>query len=48
MEAGQRDENGRYPDASINGRVEKRLVELAELRREFDHARKDEDEEEAT
>jgi lon-related putative ATP-dependent protease len=46
--AGQRDAEGRFPEESINGRVEKRLIELAELRREFDHARKDEDEEESS
>ncbi len=45
--AGERDEEGRFPEESINGRVERRLVELAELRREFDHARKDEDETES-
>ncbi len=44
--AGQRDEEGLFPEDSINGRVERRLVELAELRREFDHAKKDEDESE--
>ncbi len=41
IDAGQRDRNGLFPDDSINGRVEKRLVELAELRREFDQSRKD-------
>ncbi|MDH3418021.1 MAG: AAA family ATPase [Gammaproteobacteria bacterium] len=44
--AGQRDEEGQFPEDSINGRVEKRLIELAELRREFDHAKKDETESE--
>jgi hypothetical protein len=33
--AGQRDELGRYPAASINHRVETRLTELSELRRAF-------------
>jgi len=33
--AGQRDEQGHYPEGSINDLVEKRLVELAEARAEF-------------
>ena len=38
--AGQRDAEGNFPEESINGRVERRLIELAELRREFDQPRK--------
>jgi lon-related putative ATP-dependent protease len=33
--AGERDRSGRFPDGSINGRVEARLIELAEKRRAF-------------
>ena len=33
--AGQRDEQGQYPDGSINDLIEKRLAQLAERRAEF-------------
>ena len=33
--AGERDRSGHFPDGSINGRVEARLLELAEKRRAF-------------
>jgi uncharacterized protein (UPF0128 family) len=32
---GERDEAGNYPENSVNYRVEQRLAELAERRREF-------------
>ncbi|MCB1744099.1 MAG: ATP-dependent protease, partial [Gammaproteobacteria bacterium] len=32
LEAGSRGTNGRYPNNSVNGRVEMRLIELARLR----------------
>ena len=35
VEAGRRDEEGRYPDDSLNRRVEERLAELASRAREF-------------
>ena len=35
MPAGERDAEGRYPQDTINGRVEARLLELFKLRREF-------------
>lgn len=38
MPAGEPDENGQYPPDTINGRVQKRLEELAEKRRELDEA----------
>lgn len=34
--AGERDEEGNYPEDSINGMVERRLAELAEIRASFD------------
>jgi lon-related putative ATP-dependent protease len=34
--AGEPDESGNYPEDSINGKVQKRLLELAEKREEFD------------
>ncbi|OUC05391.1 ATP-dependent protease, partial [Litorilinea aerophila] len=40
--AGERDEEGNYPEGSINQRVETRLAQLAEKRKEFD--RRDETE----
>ncbi len=36
MPMGVRDERGEYPEDSVNHRVERRLAELAERRREFD------------
>ncbi len=42
--AGERDEEGNYPEGSINQRVEARLAELAEKRAHF--SREDEEEEE--
>jgi predicted ATP-dependent protease len=35
MEAGERDAEGHFPDASVNGRVEAALRRLAEKRRDF-------------
>lgn len=35
MEAGQRDEEGEYPDGTFNARVSQRLRELARLRKDF-------------
>lgn len=34
--AGEPDENGKYPEDTINGLVQKRLAELAEIRKEYD------------
>ncbi len=36
MPMGERDERGAYPEGSVNHRVELRLAQLAERRREFD------------
>jgi hypothetical protein len=36
--AGVRDEHGKYPPDSINGRVEQRLIGFAEMRRRFGRA----------
>jgi lon-related putative ATP-dependent protease len=36
--AGERDAGGAFPEASVNGRVERRLRELALARREYEHA----------
>jgi predicted ATP-dependent protease len=36
--AGGRDESGKYPPDSINGRVEQRLIRFAEMRRRFGRA----------
>jgi predicted ATP-dependent protease len=46
LPAGVRATDGQYPSESVNGRVEQRLVEFAYLRREFEHARQDQDEDE--
>ncbi len=46
VRAGKRDRNGKYPKASINGRVERRLREMAETMREFGRAQKSEGKEE--
>jgi hypothetical protein len=35
MPAGERDDEGHFPEDTINHRVEQRLVELAQKRREF-------------
>jgi hypothetical protein len=35
VEAGERDEQGAFPDDTINGRVEARLREFADRRRQF-------------
>lgn len=35
VEAGERDVNGDYPEGSVNGRVEKRLLELSQARANF-------------
>jgi hypothetical protein len=35
VSAGERDEEGAFPEGSINQRVESRLVELAEAQRSF-------------
>ena len=34
--AGERDERGRFPEGTVNSRVEARLIKLAERQREFD------------
>jgi hypothetical protein len=34
--AGERDEEGKFPEGSINQRVEARLIDLAQKQREFD------------
>jgi hypothetical protein len=33
--AGQRDASGRFPDGTVNQRVESRLFDLAEKRRQY-------------
>jgi len=38
--AGEADEEGNYPEDSVNGRVQKRLAELAEKRMEFSNGNK--------
>jgi len=44
-EAGQRDEAGKFPEGSVNGKVEQQLIRYATLRREFgEKAGKDEQE----
>lgn len=35
IDAGQRDDDGKFPDGSVNGRVEQQLIRYAELRRTF-------------
>jgi lon-related putative ATP-dependent protease len=40
VEAGERDTAGMFPGNTVNYLIEKRLTELAEIRREFDHATK--------
>jgi predicted ATP-dependent protease len=42
--AGEPDEDGEYPEASINGRVLKRLKVMAERRQSFEAASAEEDE----
>lgn len=39
--AGEPDENGRYPEGSLNHRVEARLAEMAEKVRAFSHPAED-------
>jgi len=34
---GERGDDGRYPDESINGRIEKRLLEFADIRKHYAH-----------
>jgi len=41
--AGERDEEGNYPEGSINQRVEARLAELAEKRARFSHEEEEEE-----
>ena len=43
VEAGQRDEEGKFPADSINGKVEEQLITYAMLRKK--HAEKDDEEE---
>jgi predicted ATP-dependent protease len=38
VSAGARDEEGNYPEDSVNGRVKKRLAELAKKRQDFAEA----------
>ena len=38
VEAGQRDANGEYPEGSVNGRVQKRLRDMARKQIEFAQA----------
>ncbi len=42
VKAGKRNKDGKYPEASINGRVEARLREMAETMREFARPQKSE------
>jgi hypothetical protein len=42
--AGERDDEGSYPEASVNQLVETRLVELAEARQAFSAAAKGDEE----
>ncbi|HZA45077.1 MAG TPA: Lon-insertion domain-containing protein, partial [Rubrobacter sp.] len=46
LPAGERDEEGNYPEGSINALVEARLAELSEKRRQFSQASRDNGEEE--
>ncbi len=46
LPAGERDEEGNYPEGSINGRVEARLAELSEKQRQFSRASRENGEEE--
>jgi predicted ATP-dependent protease len=41
VEAGNREASGRFPEGSINGRVEKRLTAFAEIRRAFGRSASD-------
>ena len=41
LPAGERDEEGNYPEGSINALVEARLAELSEKRRQFSQAVRD-------
>ncbi len=44
LPAGERDEEGRFPEDSVNGRAELRLSALTELRQQFAHPETGEDE----
>jgi predicted ATP-dependent protease len=44
MEAGSRDENGKFPAGSVNERVELQLVDYARKRRDFGHSSEGNDE----
>ena len=39
--AGERDQNGQFPNASVNGRVEQRMIELSRRRRELAREERD-------
>jgi predicted ATP-dependent protease len=41
MPAGEPDETGSYPEETVNGRVQRRLSELAEKRKEYDQPARD-------
>jgi lon-related putative ATP-dependent protease len=43
IDAGQRDDNGEFPEESVNHRVEQQLVRYAELRRTFTEGSDDDD-----
>ena len=40
ISAGERDSKGRFPEQSINGRIEKQLLEFADIRQKFSHGKK--------
>ncbi len=46
MPVGEPDADGRYPEDSVNGIVERRLTEFAERQRKFEHGDEERDEEE--
>ena len=41
IEAGEADDKGNFPSASVNGKIVKRLQELSEKAREFSHPKRD-------
>ena len=45
IEAGQRDENGEFPEGSVNARVEKQLLDYAHKRQDFGAGKDGEDDE---
>jgi predicted ATP-dependent protease len=45
VEAGERQQDGTWPEGSVNARVDKRLRELAEVVRRFSAGKKEEGEE---